>query len=423
MTAWNRQRTGLRPITTIGVCVALVVTACSSSGSSATPTTQQSSTTASNQPASPVPSQYRVLFEQLSSELDGYASAVASMPTLATPATAPPVPGTELLVANGNRLSSLLQPGTMTAVDQSLDSLRRLGVGGVTLGIKLPMLLPAFGPDSSAYTSFYATVADHARARGLKISVELGALFCNTPYANCNYQFPGSLSGFAAMTAQQAQIVVSRIHPDYLTVLAEPSTEAALTRIADFGTPSGAASYVQQVLSALGPHPGTLIGAGGSTWEPLNFDQALLAEPIDYLDTHLYPIGANEVSALIDQAQLAHQAGKPIVADEVWLYKTTTPNSAPTASTAVMRLDNFSFFEPLDARFLAITGQWARKAGAAYVSAFWGSHFFAYVDWTPQLDTLSYAQLSQQINTAYVQAAQAGQTTEPGRSWPSDVRG
>jgi len=37
----------------------------------------------------------------------------------------------------------------------------------------------------------------------------------------------------------------------------------------------------------------------------------------------------------------------------------------------VFRQDTFSFWEPLDARFLAITANWARKAGAVYVSAFW----------------------------------------------------
>lgn len=66
----------------------------------------------------------------------------------------------------------------LPSVDAWLDRFHFLGINGVTLGIKLPLLLPSFGPHSEAYTAFFATVVEHARARGMTVDVELGPLFC-----------------------------------------------------------------------------------------------------------------------------------------------------------------------------------------------------------------------------------------------------
>ena len=130
----------------------------------------------------PVPAQYQTLYDTLSAGLDSYQRAVYVWP-VAPAGTAVPVLATELLPANGNRLTQLLQPATMTGVNQWLDRLQSIGVHGVTLGVKLPMLLPEFGPDGSAYTTFFANVADEARAHDMTVDVELGALFCGTVYA------------------------------------------------------------------------------------------------------------------------------------------------------------------------------------------------------------------------------------------------
>ena len=58
---------------------------------------------------------------------------------------------------------------SVAAADVWLDRLRSLGYGGVTLGIKIPMLLPQFGPDADAYVRYYTTVAEHARDRHLTV--------------------------------------------------------------------------------------------------------------------------------------------------------------------------------------------------------------------------------------------------------------
>ncbi len=402
----------------------LAAVACRGGGSavtSPTATTPAPLAAGPSVPAStpaPVPDKYRALYDQLNQRLDAYQAAVDAMRDGGS--GVPPVAGVELLAANGNRLSALLQPSTMTYVDESLDRFRALGIGGVTLGIKVPMLLPELGPDGDRYSDFFAAVADHARARDMKVSVELGALFCNTPLAGCSYRFAGGYDSFVAMTAAQARIVIQRIHPDYLTILAEPDTEARLTGIASLATPAGAARYVGDVLAAIPDRGTTKIGAGSGTWMPTTFDSAIIQQPIDYLDAHVYPVGAGPAANAVAVAGLAKQAGKPLVIDEVWLYKTVSlqPGADGVAAAAdIFRLDAFSFWEPLDARFLALTAEWARKGGASYVSAFWSWQMFGYLAWTPQLDAAPFATLTAAFNQAAVGAMMAGRTTTVGQQW------
>jgi len=104
------------------------------------------------------------------------------------------------------------------------------------------------------------------------------------------------------------------------------------------------------------------------------------------------------------------------MADEVWLYKDISPTGAP-AGTSVSDLNNFSFFAPLDARFAAITQQWATKAGAVYDSAFWSWLLFGYATWTPALDVAGYDQLSLTADTDAIEAMTAGKITSFGRAW------
>ena len=366
-----------------------------------------------------MPAAYQQLYDHLSSDLDAYANAIDAMPD-APPGTPPPVAGAELLAANGNRLTGLFQPNTLQLVDASLDRLRALKVGGVTLGIKVPMLLDSFSPDAARYTDFNATVADHIRARGMAVSVELGVLFCGTVFAQCTNAFgSGMYQSFVDDTVAQARIVIDRLHPDYLTLTSEPDTEAKLSGIRVLGTAQGAARAVGDIVAGIGPHGATRLGAGAGTWLPTAFAEAIVAQPIDYLDTHTYPVGAQVGATAVALAGIAKRSGKPLVVDEVWLYKSDQPGieGGPAGAERVFRQDVFSFWEPLDARFLATTAEWARKAGVAYISPFWSWQFFTYLDWTPELDAAPYGQLAQAFNRVVAPALTSDATTDLGRRW------
>ncbi|MGZ4325585.1 MAG: hypothetical protein ACXVV5_26425 [Solirubrobacteraceae bacterium] len=412
------------------LAASLVLTAAATGCGEVSRASQASSRTAPLGTAAPmaaarVPAKYRSLFDQVSHHLDAYEHAVAAMPRARPmPRGRPPIAGVELLAANGNRLSALLQPGTMQLVDVSLDRFRTLGLGGVTLGIKVPMLLGSFSPDAQRYADFYATVAKHIRARRMAVSVELGALFCGTVYASCTNPFAASYQTFVADTAAQARTVIKRLHPDYLTIISEPDTEARLTGVRALDTPAIAARAVADIVARIGPRGRTRVGAGAGTWLPTSFAQAIAAQRVDYLDTHTYPVGRQDGANAVAIAAIAHKRRKPLVADEVWLYKSAEPGIGSTIGAAeqAFRQDMFSFWEPLDARFLATTATWARKAGAIYVSAFWSWQFFTYLTWTPALDLDLYPQLTATFNQTVLPALVGGETTALARQWSHELR-
>jgi len=412
----TQRRCGLWRSVAIAI-TALLMVGTGAVAATAAPTHPSGRRTQTSRPADPVPAEYQSLYDGLSANLNGYATALAS--TKRAGPTRPPIQGAELLSANGNRFAQLLDPRTMTGVEHELDALRRLGVRGVTLGIKLPLLLATYLPDADRYASFYASVANKARAAGMKVSVELGAPFCGTVFANCDYQWPSTIDEFAALTATQAQIVIDRVRPDYLTIVSEPSTEAALTRLADFDTPEGTDRYVRGVLDGITHRRKTEIGAGAASWLPIAYDELIVRESIDYLVTHIYPATARTGETLVSTAALAREHHKVLVVDEVGLYKTVTaPNTSGVAqSEDAFRLDRFGFFAPLDERFLATTRAWARKAGVVYESAFWSGQLFSYLTWTPELDALGYRRLAVRANQAVVAAMDTGAVTAGGRAW------
>ena len=114
--------------------------------------------------AATVPAKYRQEYDQTAADLAAYARTIDAMPTYSTRAAGTQVGFAELLDANGNRMSALLKPSTMTHVNQSLDAFKRLGIGGVVLGVKLPLLLSQYTSQAGQYTQFWVKVANAARA-------------------------------------------------------------------------------------------------------------------------------------------------------------------------------------------------------------------------------------------------------------------
>lgn len=397
--------------------LALATSACVSSGRSAPTTTRPPVPSTA---VAPVPADYEAAYQRLSGQLDAYQAAVTSMPDYraSDPDTPPFVTGAELLAANGNRQSVLLAPSTLTSVDRELDALEKLGVTGVTVGVKLPLLLPQFEPQAAAYANFYASVARSVHDRGMFLDVELGGLFCGTIYSTCSFAYPTTVDGWAQLTAQQATTVIARMHPDVLDLMSEPNTEANLTGIAGLATRSGLVQFVDSTLVAIGPHAGTELGAGAASWFPVSFDQAIAATPVDVLIDHIYPIGPTVAQTLVATAAVAHAAHKPLVVDEVGLYKgTPTAGGNVSQSSNEGRVDAYSFWEPLDQRFLSITRQWSQKADVAFTSVFWSNQLFAYATWTPQLEAAPPGQTLTALDEEAARAMAAGRATSAGRTW------
>jgi hypothetical protein len=127
--------------------------------------------------------------------------------------------------------------------------------------------------------------------------------------------------------------------------------------------------------------------------------QRLVAETdIDYLDLHIYPINRDYLIVRAgDAADLARRRGKGVIIGEAWLYKMLDRElGRPEFSWAdVFCRDNFSFWAPLDARFIQHIGRWSRWKGVEWVSFFWAQYLFGYADYDPSFEAKLPAEVQQ----------------------------
>lgn len=338
-----------------------------------------------------VPPQYRATYAELAANIvdlqnqDGAGSRDPGGPR------GGPVIACGLELADGNRGRSLLAPTTLPRIVQVLDRFEQLGVEGVMLEVGYPLLLPSF-PDSSAYLRFYSQVAADIAARHMILSIELNPVFRDPQISSVHPDYRGlTVTTYAAQQRHEAQIVIDDLHPKYLTVLDEPSTFAY-----NLGLPiahTGAVvSLLDSELSGL-DRRGTMIGAGIGTWEDPTVEKAIATETsVDYLSVHVYPTGPSQIATLNAVTSIAAAAGKPLVMDETWLSK-SDPSGRPGVGNADVegKIKNWSFWEPLDARFLDVIVRYARDHGISLVSPFSSDLFFGYVAWSPQLEGQSKA--------------------------------
>jgi hypothetical protein len=370
-------------------------------------TAQQTPATTVEAPT--IPDEFFALYTELADQL---AQAPTGDPTRATGAT---VVGAELLAANGNAGEALLQPQAVAGVRLMLDALERLGAKGVSVQIADPLLVPDF-PRSAEYLAFYREVAAEVRGRGLLLVVEVGPVFSGTQYSTVDTtgRWPDVASYFRDRRAQ-LEIIAREIRPDYLSLGNEPSTETMLTGLR-FDLDQYMA-FLGDTLAAMERPPGMKVGVGTGVWEDpawvARFQQEL---PVDFINLHTYPVTngtVNYFQRLIDETRSARAAGKDVVIGESWLYKLSVDELRGGAGFAtVFNRDSYSFWAPLDAKYIETLGTLARNEGIAYVSFFWSRYFFAYLDYSPGVAALPGQQQSRMANQAAA-AAMAAKVNSP----------
>jgi len=162
----------------------------------------------------------------------------------------------------------------------------------------------------------------------------------------------------------------------------------------------------------------TKIGAGSGSWSPPAFAQALAEKTeVDFIGIHVYPITDPMLGNARHMAQIARAHGKQAVIDEAWLYKELRPGGGDNVAAAaeVFRRDLASFWQPLDRKFITLMLGLAAEERVSLVSFFWSSLFFSYLDYTPGLDRLPYAELTRRHNRTVYSAMQEGQLSDVGR--------
>ena len=366
-----------------------------------------------------VPTQYQALYATLQQEVNGLSSYAQTLPAGPGGMTF----GAELGIADGNRGPALLQPGTLQAVTLQLDRLQELGVQGVTVAVEYPLYTPA-DPNYQAYRQFYSAVAADVRAHGMALDVETGAAFAGTPFSpEPASVYDGlTVASFAAGEHQVARDVIDDMAPDYFTVGgAEPSTEAALTRLKALDDPAIWSGFVSAVLDGL-DRGSTQVGSGAGTWESPEFVTRLARDTsVDFIDTHIYPLSQQTVTNFVQMAAIARQYSKLLLLNETWLYKATPgelANGTPVATAAaIFQRDSYDFFAPLDQQYLSAIVSIAESAGVRYFSPFWSNFFFAYVPYDPVLDAQGYAAVASAEQRAEFAALQSDSFSDTGLTY------
>jgi hypothetical protein len=192
---------------------------------------------------------------------------------------------------------------------------------------------------------------------------------------------------------QQIETIIREIQPDYITIANEPSTQTELTGVA-FSV-GDYAEFVNFILKDL-DRRGVLVGAGTGNWDEPAYIEALAKNTtLDYIDIHFYPISRDLTARAIQQAMIARANGKRIIVGETWLYKSGERETGGASAVDIMSRDVYSFWQPLDEKFLKLIIQFAHQNQIEFVSPFWSGYFFAYADYDKIKPGSSYGQILQ----------------------------
>jgi hypothetical protein len=131
---------------------------------------------------------------------------------------------------------------------------------------------------------------------------------------------------------------------------------------------------------------------------------------LDYIALHIYPVDEQSLSNAERMAVIAQKADKPIHINEAWLYKTAAGGEGNNmaAFESASRRDAYSFWQPLDKKFLDVLVKFADQSHAESISPYWSTYFFGVIDYQPRLERASYAQIRQLVDQAAIKNLKRG---------------
>lgn len=387
-----------------------------------TPTVSSQTKTQSVTTSGPVPTAYQTLYTLLEGKLDSFNQQVKGE---WNGSKHPVVFMAGLITANPNAGDVLLQPSTFDTTAKYLDRLKELGAKGVAIDIDFPLLTSDFHQNDAKYNQyldFYKRLFSEIEKRGLKSAVEVQAIL--SAYSTLNvkpyYQsltFDEYKEGKLAMI----KLIASELQPDYITVANEPSIEAANT-----GQPMnilenyiGAVTHYLDEVKAAGLDKNIKYGAGFGTWEKdyKNFSiRTSKIENLDFVNIHIYPVDFGLLDRALEISDIVIQYGKSLVLHEAWLYKWKLGEGRGQGIAATAEIygrDAFSFWQPLDKKFLEAIVNLAHYKRFEYISPFWSNYLFSYMDYETAKNIPAKQRMIQGITTG-AQGAVSGSTTETG---------
>lgn len=305
--------------------------------------------------------------------------------------------GADLFLANGGRGEDLLNSNTKYGITKLLDKLQALGLTAIHVSVGHNLLLRS-NPRCAEYEVFYRRLSEQIADRGLLLTTEGSAPFDTV----VTY----TLESFMVEQVELSQQIIDVLQPQYHAFAGEPTMAAKI-----FGVPELAERlvYEQTVRDLLATidRGNTKIGAGIGTWDDYNIVMQFLATlpGIDFIDLHVYPFKGPArwqewLLWLLPLGDTILHGGKEIIVNQAWPYKmgSWTLRNLDWAE-ALKRRDTYSFWSPVDQRFLEVLYAWAHSRRVS-VCCLWGSSYFlAYQDWSSPLD----AKMPAEVQAVYYQ--------------------
>jgi hypothetical protein len=341
--------------------------------------------------------------------------------------------GAEHFSASSDNYDVLLTPDYYTRVLTELTRMKAMGMQAVTLSVHHPLLYAPFFRDQNLYrqySTFYRKLAGSVKALGMKLIIETQTVFPgDDPMGLQIEQFYQSMNFTQHIDARAttARTIAELMQPDYLTVSSEPDTEADLTGHEELNTVSGAAQLVGTVAARVQSAgiPGLKVGAGSGTWlyNYVSLTNTLCRDtPIDYFSIHIYPASLDFLQRAIQIGDIAKSHGKSTGVGEAWLYKFTESEIGTGLSPFVIfGRDPYSFWGPLDVKFLRTMVKLSHYKKFEFFSAFWSRFFYSYIPYNQQTKDLSPQERIQLGEDTANAAMAAGQFTGTAAAYTSYI--
>ncbi len=374
-----------------------------------------------------VPPPFQQLYTDLDREIDQF---TAKLDRISPPSRdAHLTYGVELRIADCHIGPSLLTPRAFANTALYLDRMHELGVQGIKISLFYPCLVSTF-PRYEEYLAFYRRVAQQIRSRGMKLAINVNARFNNRNIAAIPYDYTTGLTiaKYNEGKREQVQIILRELKPDYLTVANEPTTEASNTGLHGLATVEGFTQHVRFVLQGL-ETGSSMVGAGVGTWSPPEFVARLVQIPgLQMIDLHIYPLQGprgDYLDSALHMAEIARANHKKLISTEMWLYK-AAPNElghSVAATPEIFKRDVYSFWEPLDGKFLTAMSEFANRMQFDFITAFFGELFFAHLDYTDATADMLPNQTKPAVNAKAFQNIQADRFTPTARKYQELIAG
>jgi chitodextrinase len=365
------------------------------------------------------------MYQPLYSEIDTAVSSFATTVDASWNGVPHPVDfAAELGSASGVLGKTLLAPDHYSGVLLELDSLKAMGVKAVNVQLAFPVLYPGYyssPAEHQKYVDFYKRVAADIRTRGLKMIGRFGIVLTLQGFSTVDtaaYFRSLTFDQYKAGRIETIITVLQQIRPDYITILNEPDVESMQSAKPELSSVSGSTDFLRAIIAAVKGTgiPGIKIGAGMGTWSARyeEFVQSFLATDIDFLDLHVYPTQRDFLPRLIRAAELAETAGKGLGLGEIWAQKVSDAEMGAAPVQMVFARDPFSFWAPLDEKFLRTLIRFAHYKKLLLISPLWSQYLHAYIDYDAAFASLPSAEIAAKSDAVTVQATLDGKFSSTG---------